>query len=714
MVLLYKDVRNTNTSISGLNTIDKLQNLIIDVQLYRGLTYLQRNNKKPNRAIEVRRSRLKVKINAELENLSGMPWIKDGPSIKDHLKQINVTQEELQRKNSLSALEEFNVYSKWISGLHSAVKIVSDRSRLSFDREIDTFYLSKVFIFSGPEVMESLGRVRGISSGYLASGNKSGLISRKLEALIGRLDISAEQLSYDLLTVTQQLPSFKDLLENTKRIQSEVDSYRTLAVALSRGADSMQLRPLEYFDSGAKVVESVNSLVHDYLGHLKTRLVERESEGRLTLILVTVATISGIGLMIFFMNSFYRSNVHSFANVVRYSEQLRQAQKMEAIGHLAGGIAHDFNNILASTLGFVYLAKTQAQVYHDEDLNESLEEITIASDRARDLVKQMLTFSRVDKADPDVRAVNIYQSVEEIVKLLRPTLASNLNIKLVAKDESLTAKIDPVQLHQTVMNLCINSHDAMNGRGDIIIKMGMIKANKAECSSCHKIISGDFVEIMVKDTGDGIPNEHLNSIFEPFYTTKAVGKGSGMGLSVVHGIAHRYDGHVLVESKPGSSTAISLLLPAVAGKTSQDKSSARTDSGKVEPSRIKPGPGQRSNRIMVVDDEAAVARVVTKMLEQCGYEVKSYSSPEQALDELVNGGNTYDALVTDLVMPNITGVQFARKIRDHDPQLPIILCSGNRESGQLEASDRFLFTKILDKPIDPSMLVSAIANSHNK
>ena len=243
--------------------------------------------------------------------------------------------------------------------------------------------------------------------------------------------------------------------------------------------------------------------------------------------------------------------------------QLQQAQKMEAIGHLTGGIAHDFNNMLASILGFTQLAMEVGSECNSEKLDEYLQEVNLAGERARDLIAQMLSYSRRN-GERQYLEIDLGVLVKEVVGMLRPMLPSSIEINYELEADIPLVRADPVKVHQVLMNLCINARDALQGHGKIDVQLRLTNFDHSTCSSCHKPIAGKFIEIRVADNGTGIGQEHINKIFDPFYTTKEVGKGTGMGLSVVHGIMHDHHGHILLESRLKEGTIFHLLFPITA------------------------------------------------------------------------------------------------------------------------------------------------------
>ena len=244
--------------------------------------------------------------------------------------------------------------------------------------------------------------------------------------------------------------------------------------------------------------------------------------------------------------------------------QLRQAQKMEAIGHLTGGIAHDFNNILQAIMGNLALASERQAELRDPQLGKYLDRAQHSARRARELIAQMLTFSRGQRGKRS--QVALPDLVRDACKLLRSTLPSTIDLRLNLEDALPLLELDPVQVEQVVLNLCINARDAMNGSGAIRISLrqysGILARTSPVCASCRQKVDGAYVELAVRDTGPGITPEVMERMFEPFFSTKDVGRGSGMGLSLAHGIVHEHGGHILVDSLLNDRTKFRVLLPA--------------------------------------------------------------------------------------------------------------------------------------------------------
>ncbi len=315
---------------------------------------------------------------------------------------------------------------------------------------------------------------------------------------------------------------------------------------------------------------------------------------------------------------------------------LRQAQKLEAIGTLAGGIAHDFNNILAAIIGFTEMV--QEDVTPDSPEKKRLDLVLKGAHRGRDLVKQILSFSR--QTEQDQKPVALSHIVEEGLKLLRPTLPSTINITTtgLANDDVIYA--DPVQIHQVLMNLCTNAAHAMREKGGVLeIELTRVNCVEGDPPPCHDMKPGAYVVLKVRDTGHGMPPEILERIFDPFFTTKNQGEGTGLGLSVLHGIVRNHKGYITVESEPGKGSVFHIYFPKLEEQAKvETKQDLTTTSGK--------------ERILVVDDEAILVELNTQRLSRLGYEVSTMTSSVEALEFFRKEPDRFDLVVTDYTMPN--------------------------------------------------------------
>ncbi len=342
--------------------------------------------------------------------------------------------------------------------------------------------------------------------------------------------------------------------------------------------------------------------------------------------------------------------------------QLRQAQKMEAIGTLAGGIAHDFNNILSVIIGYSELSLDVSSL--DEKIHHNLEQVLKASHRAKDLVQQILSFSR--KQEGETKPIQVNPIVREVLKLIRASLPATIEITQDISDQNYVLLADPTQVHQVLMNLCTNAAQAMqsNGGGKLEIELSDLNRDLESISEFSPSPS-PYMRLTVRDSGHGMSTEVMDRIFDPFFTTKGVGEGTGLGLSVVHGIIKSLDGEITLESEPGKGTAFHLFLPIF------DK-----DLDENEEKNLKSSIPKGYERILLVDDEIAVVKMVTALLERLGYEVVSCTNGKKALEIFRTEPHHFDLVITDNTMPQITGVQLALELMKIRPNIPIILCTG--------------------------------------
>jgi PAS domain S-box-containing protein len=376
--------------------------------------------------------------------------------------------------------------------------------------------------------------------------------------------------------------------------------------------------------------------------------------------------------------------------------QLRQAQKMEAIGQLTGGIAHDFNNILTAVIGYVVLGQERAAAGGDAKLVRQLESAHLAAQRARDLIAQMLTFAR--RQPGERRVLALAPLARQSLQLLRSTLPSSVVLETAfgEVDDTMSAVLaDAVQFEQVLFNLCINARDAMQGSGTIRVALRGLGALKQRCTSCGATVgAGPWVTLDVADSGPGIAPEVVERIFEPFFSTKEVGRGSGMGLAMVHGIVHNHGGHVLVDTRQGQGTRFRVLWPAAAAGAA---AAAMTASAPTDGARL-------IGAVMVVEDEPAVGELMTEMLDGWGLQVVLMRDPLEAREWLDDPSHALDLLVTDHTMPRLTGLELARHVSATRPELPVLLYSGDPAIEDNEALRRNGVRALLRKPVEPQQL----------
>ncbi len=375
-------------------------------------------------------------------------------------------------------------------------------------------------------------------------------------------------------------------------------------------------------------------------------------------------------------------------------EQLGQSQKMEAVGTLAGGIAHDFNNILTGVIGYAELARARLPASHPSA--EDLGCVLTAGERARDLVRRILTFSRKQK--PEKSAVSLKPVIGEILHLLRATTPASIEIHAELQKDDDYVLADTAQIHQAILNLATNAVHAMSGGpGRLNVDLDTITGSPQSAREHPRLLDGRWVRVSVGDTGHGMDSLTLRRIFEPFYTTKQPGEGTGLGLAVVHGIVTAHGGIVTVESEPGKGAAFRLHFPLV--EKPDDAPAPNTGDA----------PRGNGERVLIVEDEIPVAEVARNYLMGLGYRPTVCHTPEKALEELGGGTHEFAAVLTDLSMPHMTGLDLIRRIRVQEPGLPCVLCTGFVVSASTEMEAVHLgVVDVVTKPYSRNDLANAL------
>ncbi len=378
----------------------------------------------------------------------------------------------------------------------------------------------------------------------------------------------------------------------------------------------------------------------------------------------------------------------------RLEKQLRQSQKMEAIGTLAGGIAHDFNNILGSILGYTELSLMDVQ--EDSLIWKNLKECIKASLRARDLVKQILAVSRKTEGQKELLQINLI--VKEALKLLRATIPSTIEIIQDIDKEPAAVFADATHIHQIVMNLCTNSAHAMSGRkGSLEVSLKNIEITDREAHLYNELTLGPYVKLTIKDTGHGMTRDVIEHIFEPYFTTKKHGEGSGLGLAVVHGIVKSYRGEIRVESEPEKGSTFYIYIPRVITDIKEEIETAS------------PLPCGKE-RILIVDDEELLVNAMGKMLEKLGYTVIVKNNTYDLLGTFRKEPHNFDLVITDQTMPQMTGIELAGELTGIRPDIPVILCSGYTDIISMEKARETGIRDILKKPVTIQDLAGALEN----
>jgi PAS domain S-box-containing protein len=376
----------------------------------------------------------------------------------------------------------------------------------------------------------------------------------------------------------------------------------------------------------------------------------------------------------------------------RLAAQLRQAEKMQAVGHLAGGIAHDFNNILGAILGYGELAQVKAV----GDVRRYLDTIMSAGQRAKALVNQILSYSRAENADRV--PVIVAPVLQEVVDLVRGSSPAGIDVKFnIEGGEDATVLGDPTRLHQLLMNLCTNAVQAMGDTGTLELSVANEDFDAPRKVRTGEIPAGDYVRITVRDTGHGIAPEVIDRIFEPFFTTKPAGRGTGLGLALVHSVVSEHHGFIEVESDLGHGTRFDIWLPRVQAQ----------EEGEEAHREMPMGQGQV---ILAVDDEADVLHALEEMLATLGYEPVGFTSSREALEAARAHPRRFDAVVSDEVMPELTGTQMSIELRKLNPSLPIVIASGYGGAGFETRALSAGVNRVLKKPYRMSDIADSLAS----
>ena len=371
--------------------------------------------------------------------------------------------------------------------------------------------------------------------------------------------------------------------------------------------------------------------------------------------------------------------------------QLRQVQKLEAIGTLAGGIAHDFNNILSSIIGFTELSLQDAD--QGSLLEDNLQEIYTAGKRARELVKQILTFAR--QGDEHNEPVMVAPIVKEVLKFLRSSTPTFIEITETLSSEA-RVQADPTRIHQILMNLCTNAAQAMEPKGGhLSVALSETIFEDERPAGVSETLQGTYITLQVSDTGPGIPDPVLQKIFDPYFTTKTPGEGTGLGLATVQGIVTDLAGHIVVDSRINEGSCFTIYLPV-------------TDAPEPHPEEAHPALPHGTEHILILDDEPAIVKMMALCLAPLGYHVTTRTRSTEAIDLFSSAPDDFDLIITDMTMPDMTGKRFAGAVRKIRKDIPIILCTGYSKQVTEETLPDWGINVLLKKPVSRTRLANTV------
>lgn len=459
---------------------------------------------------------------------------------------------------------------------------------------------------------------------------------------------------------------YRDLVEDINDVifstdQNGIVTYISPAVKSSLGYDPQEIIGESFVnyiheDDHTMVLENFAGILAGQINPTEYRIRTKTNEYRWvrssSRVIMKEDQIAGI-----------RGSFTDITEKKKLEEELRQSAKMESIGRLAGGIAHDFNNILGIIVGNTELAMDDVPEWNPA--RDNLKEIRIAAMRARDVVKQILSFSR--KSPHEMKPVRISSIVKESLKLLRSSIPMTIEIQQDISSELDTVRADPTQINQVLINLCTNAAHAMRNKGGVLeVALENVTLNEDTLNDYNDLAPGKYVKLTVSDTGQGMDPRVVERIFEPYFTTKAVGEGSGLGLAVVHGIVKSHGGDILANSEPEKGTTMHVLFPVI----------EREPEPEIQ---IVADVPLGNEKILLVDDEKSIIDVMQPMLKRLGYQVAARTSSIEALEAFRAKPDKYDLVITDFTMSNMTGMELAEKLLKLRPDIPIILCTGFSE-----------------------------------
>ena len=482
-------------------------------------------------------------------------------------------------------------------------------------------------------------------------------------------DLSPQAIALTDLRSGKLVDVNNKFLELTKYSKEEILGLNTTEVGFYSEADRTKfLRELQSS-------REINGLKMDFKA--------KDNSVLHALIFARIIQIAGVSFILSIFNDMTEQKI--------LETQLQHARKMESIGTLAGGIAHDFNNILGIIIGNAELALYDIPEGSPAHLN--LEEIRIASSRAKDVVRQLLGFAR--KANLEKKPTNIAPIIQESLKLLRAFIPTNIEIRQNITKDVDTILADPTQINQIFINLCTNAYHAMTDKGIVEVILKNVELDEEATAQHANLNPGRYVNLTVSDTGHGMPPENIDRIFDPYFTTKEIGKGSGMGLAVVHGIVKNHDGVILVDSELEKGTTFNIFFPITEREPMPEKP-------------IDEGLPTGKERILFIDDEKSMVAVGRDRLKNLGYQVEDKTSPVKALKLFRANPDQFDLVITDMTMPQMTGDHLVEEILKIRPDLPTIICTGFSEKIDKEKAKKIGICQYIEKPLNWSDLAKMV------
>ena len=522
----------------------------------------------------------------------------------------------------------------------------------------------------GPYAIDGVPDIKSLLhlQGYLATIVVTTLFSAALQVERQEAGRETEEWRYRHERVIRASGSLLyDFDPQTGHILWDGDTPAVLGTSNDKIATGRQWMHRVHPDDRVRLRRQRQALLSKDISHISDEYRFRRDDGEYTTVGVNGYLIGGQGHGRARVIGFVRDvseKVRAEQERQRLAAQLKQAEKMEAVGHLAGGIAHDFNNILGAILGYGELAQRRAL---DTDLRRYIDTIMDAGNRAKALVTQILSYSRAEGTSKI--AVIVAPIAHEACELVRGSLPRPIDVRFVSEADDAAVMGDPTRLHQLFMNLCTNAIQAMSSGGTLEVRVVTERLEAPLAVRGGEIPAGEYVRVAVKDTGHGISPEVIDRIFEPFFTTKPAGRGTGLGLALVHSVVAEHQGFIDVASELGRGTTFTVWMPRA-----EDQATGAT----TRQDQLPHGQGQV---VLAVDDEPEVLAALEEMLATLGYEPAGFRSSREALEAVRENPRHFEAVVSDEVMPEITGTQLTMELRKLDPTLPILIASGYGGSG---------------------------------
>jgi PAS domain S-box-containing protein len=534
---------------------------------------------------------------------------------------------------------------------------------------------------------------------YLQQYNQA--LIRKLEDKMLQLEDANRQLEAEVQVrrrTEAQLLRFKTAIENTAESIILTDTKGEIEYVNSAFEKNTGYSSKEVLGKNPSILKSGRHDKAFYRQMWDTILAGQNWQGHLTnktkagKITEVEATISPIPDEVGRLSGFV-SVMRDVTRQMAMEKQLVQSQKMEAIGTLAGGIAHDFNNILGAIIGYTQIALFDCP--STGKVAQSLNSVLEACDRAKNLVQQILTFSR--KTERERIPVDLVPIIKESQKFLRASIPSTIEIRIELETVSGFVEADPIQLQQVILNLCTNAVYAMRDTGGIlVIRLKRMELDHITARNYTNLKPGRHLLLSICDSGCGMDKETVQRIFEPFYTTKERGEGTGLGLSVAHGIVQSHNGLIDVYSEQGNGTTFNVYFPEAQGEIKRTE-----DTGQIN----LPGGNEH---ILFVDDESALVDVGQELLKTLGYKVTTALSGREALEKFTSAPQSFDLIITDQTMPHMTGTDLANEIKKIRPEIPVVVCTGFSAFDSEAKAQAAGITRLMTKPLEFRELAHAV------